>query len=206
MQFAVVCGKIGERGVAMNVLVVDDTTAIREFIKNVLVTQCRVSRSSIHEASDGKQAVLRYKDIKPNLVFMDISMPIMSGIDAVKEIVEFDADAKIVMCTATGDRNKVVSSLVSGALDYIVKPLSPHRIVESFEKLAEAIPTEGELNAIRKAAQAAAREADLKKAAIAESESGLSSQMAEREARNVAKSREEGLAHKILSGEKKSKK
>ena len=165
---------------------VDDTTIMREFIKNVLIQQCRVSRNAIHEASDGRQAVFRYKDVKPGLVFMDITMPIMGGIAAVEQIIKFDAEAKIVMCTALSDKSQVVTSLITGALDYIVKPMSPYRIMESFEKLVEAIPTEADLIAMREAAKAAAHKEEMMRAAIVENE-------------------EEGLAYKILSDEKKNR-
>jgi len=186
----------------LDILVVDDAAVMRAAIKGVLTGRCRVPSSSVHEASDGRQAVMRYKDVRPGLVFMDVTMPGMGGIEATKEILNFDPDAKIIMCTASSHKTNVVSSLVSGAIDYIVKPPDPERIVQAFEEIIGKVASDSEINAMKKAEEAAVREEEMKKAAIAESESGLAAQMATREAKQAAKNAEEGLAHKILEDSK----
>ena len=119
----------------MVILVVDDTTILRSVLKDILVEFCEVQRNSIHEASDGVQAVLEYKRLKPDLVFLDISMPRLNGIDTVKQILEVDRHAQIVMCTGAGERSIVKECIRAGAVDYLVKPLLPIRVAEAVRKI-----------------------------------------------------------------------
>ena len=118
----------------MVILVVDDTTILRSVLKDILVEFCDVQRNSIHEAADGYQAVSEYKRLKPDIVFLDISMPGLSGIEAVKQIIEMDEYAKIVMCTGAGERAIVRECIHAGAVDYLIKPLQPTRVVASIRK------------------------------------------------------------------------
>lgn len=86
------------------------------------------------EAEDGVQAVERYKELRPDLTIMDITMPKKDGIAAVREIKQIDAKAKIVMCSAMGQQAMVVDAIQAGALDFIVKPFQPDRVVEALRK------------------------------------------------------------------------
>jgi two-component system chemotaxis response regulator CheY len=86
------------------------------------------------EAEDGVQAVERYKELRPDLTIMDIAMPKKDGIAAVREIKQIDAKAKIVMCSAMGQQAMVVDAIQAGALDFIVKPFQPDRVVEALRK------------------------------------------------------------------------
>ncbi len=86
------------------------------------------------EAEDGAQAVDRYKELRPNIVTMDITMPKMDGIGAVREIKKFDPQAKIVMCSAMGQQAMVVDAIQAGAADFIVKPFQTDRVVEALRK------------------------------------------------------------------------
>ncbi len=86
------------------------------------------------EAEDGQQAIERYKELKPDIVTMDITMPKLDGIAAVREIKKIDPDARIVMCSAMGQQAMVVEAIQAGALDFIVKPFQHDRVVEALRK------------------------------------------------------------------------
>jgi two-component system chemotaxis response regulator CheY len=90
------------------------------------------------EAENGHDAVERYKELNPDLVTMDIIMPEMGGIDAVRGILAIDPDAKIVMCSALGQKALVGDALNAGAIDFLVKPFNPTRVVETLAKVLHA--------------------------------------------------------------------
>ncbi|MGQ9664937.1 MAG: response regulator [bacterium] len=116
----------------MRILVVDDAMFMRRMLTDILEkgghTVCGV-------ASTGKEAVERYKELKPELVTMDIIMPDMSGIEAVKEIKKIDPKAKILMVSAMGQQALVLEAVQAGAIDYVVKPFQPSRVLESIERI-----------------------------------------------------------------------
>jgi two-component system chemotaxis response regulator CheY len=89
----------------------------------------------IGEAESGAQAVQRYQELKPDLVTMDIVMPDMSGIEAVREICKTDPDARILMCSAMGQQALVVEAIQAGAKDFVVKPFQPSRVLEAVQRL-----------------------------------------------------------------------
>src|SRR2546427_277979 len=86
-------------------------------------------------AETGSQAVEKYRQLKPDLVTMDIVMPDMGGIDAVREIVKHDPDAKILMCSAMGQQALVVEAIQAGAKDFVVKPFQPSRVLEAVQRV-----------------------------------------------------------------------
>src|SRR5256885_2393842 len=88
----------------------------------------------VGEAETGSQAVEKYRQLKPDLVTMDIVMPDMGGIDAVREIVKHDPDAKILMCSAMGQQALVVEAIQAGAKDFVVKPFQPSPVLEAAER------------------------------------------------------------------------
>jgi two-component system chemotaxis response regulator CheY len=88
----------------------------------------------IIEAGDGQEAVDKYKTHSPAVVLMDITMPVKDGIAALEEIRAFDPNAKVIMCTAMGQKNMVVEAIRSGAVDFIVKPFQTNRVLESVRK------------------------------------------------------------------------
>ena len=100
-------------------------------IKNTLTQQ---GYTDIVEAQDGAEAVTKFDEENPDLVFMDITMPNMDGLQALKKIKEGHPDAKIVMCTAMGQETMVLDAIKSGAKDFIVKPFTPERIAETAQK------------------------------------------------------------------------
>jgi two-component system chemotaxis response regulator CheY len=89
----------------------------------------------VGEAETGVQAVERYKQLKPELVTMDIVMPDMGGIDAVREIVKFDPEARVLMCSAMGQQALVVEAIQAGAKDFVVKPFQPSRVLEAVQRV-----------------------------------------------------------------------
>ncbi|MCI8673183.1 MAG: response regulator [Lachnospiraceae bacterium] len=113
------------------IMLVDDAAFMRMMIKNTLTQQ---GYTDIVEAQDGAEAVTKFAEENPDLVFMDITMPNMDGLQALKKIKENHPDAKIVMCTAMGQETMVLDAIKSGAKDFIVKPFTPERIAETAQK------------------------------------------------------------------------
>ena len=116
---------------ATKVLVVDDAAFMRMMIKDILTKN---DFEVVGEAGNGLEAVEKYKELKPELTTMDITMPEMDGISAVKEIKAIDPAAKIIMCSAMGQQAMVIEAIQAGAKDFIVKPFQPDRVVEAMRK------------------------------------------------------------------------
>lgn len=114
------------------ILVVDDAAFMRTTIKNYLT---KAGYEDIVEAGDGQQAVTAYQEQRPDLVIMDITMPNMDGIQALQAIKSGDPGAKVVMCSAMGQEAMVVQAIQLGALDFIVKPFKPDRILKTVSKI-----------------------------------------------------------------------
>ncbi|MGI6307368.1 MAG: response regulator [Dethiobacteria bacterium] len=114
------------------VLIIDDTAFMRMTLRNILEKN---GYEVVAEAEDGIQAVEKYLQIKPDLVTMDITMPNMDGITAIKKIMAEDPNARIVVVSAMGQKALVIEALNSGAKDFIVKPFQPERIVEALQKV-----------------------------------------------------------------------
>ncbi|GIP55621.1 MULTISPECIES: response regulator [Paenibacillus] len=113
------------------ILVVDDAAFMRLMLKNILSKQ---GYEIVGEAENGLEAVEKYKALSPDLVTMDITMPVMEGVEAVRLIKQLDPNAKIIMCSAMGQQSMVVQSLQAGARDFIVKPFQEERVLESIRK------------------------------------------------------------------------
>ncbi len=114
------------------VLVCDDAIFMRTMIGDILT---QAGFEVVGEAETGSQAVEKYRQLKPELVTMDIVMPDMGGIDAVREIVKQDPDAKILMCSAMGQQALVVEAIQAGAKDFVVKPFQPSRVLEAVQRV-----------------------------------------------------------------------
>lgn len=114
------------------IMLVDDAAFMRMMIKNALSQN---GYSDFIEAQDGVEAVKKYEEEKPDIVIMDITMPNMDGLQALKKIRENDSSAKIVMCTAMGQESMVVDAIKSGAKDFIVKPFNADRIVQTVKSI-----------------------------------------------------------------------
>jgi len=113
------------------VLIVDDAAFMRMMIKDIL---SKNGFGVVGEAENGKVAIDKYKELQPDLVTMDITMPEMDGIQAVKKIKEYNPNSKIVMCSAMGQQAMVIDAIQAGAKDFIVKPFQPDRVLEAVRK------------------------------------------------------------------------
>ena len=112
---------------AKNILICDDAAFMRMMIKDILTKN---GYNVAGEAENGMKAVEKFKEVNPDLVLMDITMPEMDGIQALKEIKKLDGGAKVIMCSAMGQQAMVIESIQAGAKDFIVKPLSLIHISE----------------------------------------------------------------------------
>lgn len=113
------------------VLIVDDAAFMRMMIKDIL---SKNGFEVVGEAADGVQAVEKYKELAPDLVTMDITMPEMDGITALKEIKASDPSAIVLMCSAMGQQAMVIDAIQAGAKDFIVKPFQADRVLEAINK------------------------------------------------------------------------
>ena len=116
---------------AKNILICDDAAFMRMMIKDILTKN---GYTIVGEAENGQKAVEKYNETKPDLVMMDITMPEMDGIQALKKIKATDPNAATIMCSAMGQQAMVIESIQSGAKDFIVKPFQPDRVLEAVKK------------------------------------------------------------------------
>jgi two-component system chemotaxis response regulator CheY len=116
---------------AHKILIVDDAAFMRMMIKDIL---SKNGYEIVGEAADGVQAVEQYKEYQPDLVTMDITMPEMDGITALKEIKKMNPNAKVIMCSAMGQQAMVIDAIQAGAKDFIVKPFQADRVLEAIGK------------------------------------------------------------------------
>ena len=117
---------------AKNILICDDAAFMRMMIKDILTKN---GYTVAGEAENGVKAVEKYNEVKPDLVLMDITMPEMDGIEALRKIKEQDPSAIVVMCSAMGQQAMVIESIQAGAKDFIVKPFQPDRVLEAVSKV-----------------------------------------------------------------------
>jgi two-component system chemotaxis response regulator CheY len=113
------------------VLVVDDAAFMRKMVTDALA---KGGHEVVGEAANGAEAVQRYQELRPDLTTLDITMPEMDGISALKEIIAFDPTARVVMCSALGQEAKVLESIKAGAKDFVVKPFQPDRVLDAIAK------------------------------------------------------------------------
>lgn len=116
---------------AKSILICDDAAFMRMMIKDILVKN---GYDIAGEAENGLKAIDKYNETKPDLVMMDITMPEMDGIKALKEIKAIDPSANVIMCSAMGQQAMVIESIQAGAKDFIVKPFQTDRVLEAVKK------------------------------------------------------------------------
>ena len=117
---------------AKNILICDDAAFMRMMIKDILTKN---GYNVVGEAENGLKAVEKYNEVKPDLVLMDITMPEMDGIQALKKIKAGDPSAVVIMCSAMGQQAMVIESIQAGAKDFIVKPFLADRVLEAVKKV-----------------------------------------------------------------------
>ncbi|HOS82160.1 MAG TPA: response regulator [Methanolinea sp.] len=114
------------------ILIVDDTLFMRTLLKNILFSG---GHDIVGEAGDGDEAIAKYQELKPDLVTMDVVMPKVNGIEALKGIRAIDPNAKVVMCTAVGQEQMVKLAIKTGAKGYIVKPFQAPKVLEEIKNV-----------------------------------------------------------------------
>jgi two-component system, chemotaxis family, chemotaxis protein CheY len=112
-------------------LIVDDAAFMRRMLSEMVEGHHEVCG----EARDGLEAIEKYKELKPDVVTMDITMPNMHGIDAMREILDYDENAKVLICSAIGHRQKVLEAMKTGASDFVVKPFQREQILDAITRL-----------------------------------------------------------------------
>jgi two-component system chemotaxis response regulator CheY len=114
-----------------NIMVVDDAAFMRLMIRNILE---EAGHTVVCEAENGHEAVEKYKQYHPDLVTLDITMPVMEGLEALRQIRRHDPFAVVIMCSAMGQKPMVIEAIKMGAKDFIVKPVQQDRVVEAVSK------------------------------------------------------------------------
>ncbi|MBN2553382.1 MAG: response regulator [Spirochaetales bacterium] len=118
----------------INVLIADDLKFIKLVLRELVE---KAGFRVVGEASNGEEAIELYQDKRPDVVLMDITMPKVDGLTAMKEILKIDPEAKIIMCSALGQQSLIVQALQMGARDFIVKPFREERVVASIKKILD---------------------------------------------------------------------
>ncbi len=119
---------------SIKILIVDDAVFMRNMIKDIFSGD---EFEVVGEAANGVEAIEKYKELNPDVVTMDVVMPLKSGIEAVKDIVSDDRDAKIVMCSALGQDSLIMEAIEAGAKDFIVKPFKAEKVIEIVKRTVE---------------------------------------------------------------------
>lgn len=114
------------------ILIVDDSKTSRKILKSILIEN---GYEVIGEAKNGEEAISKYKELRPDITTMDITMPVMDGLEALKEIIDIDKNAKVVMVTAAGQKTKMVDAVKYGAVEFLTKPFEAAQIIEIIERV-----------------------------------------------------------------------
>src|SRR5690554_248007 len=114
------------------ILITDDAAFMRMQLRDILT---KLGHEVVGEAENGLDAVEKHEKLQPDLITMDITMPEMDGIEAVREIMKSGSDVKIIMCSAMGQQGMVVDAIQAGAKDFVIKPFNADRIEEALEKV-----------------------------------------------------------------------
>ncbi|WP_420841509.1 response regulator [Desulfosporosinus fructosivorans] len=117
----------------MQILVVDDSIFMRKVVRSVLE---RGGHQVIGEASNGQDAISQYRDLKPELVIMDITMPVLGGMESLKEILRYAPDAKVLMCSAMGQESMIEECIRYGAKGFIIKPFKADLLLKEITNIS----------------------------------------------------------------------
>ena len=114
------------------VLLVDDANLLKRILNEIVVSH---GYTVCGEASNGLEGFNKYKELKPDIVFMDITMPCVDGLEGLKMITSYDKNAKVIMCTAMGQQSMIYEAVNSGAKDFVIKPFKPKQITDAIDRL-----------------------------------------------------------------------
>ena len=119
---------------SVRILIVDDLSFMRTAIREIIEAS---GFGVAGEAENGVEGIMLYRERRPDVVLMDITMPVMDGIESLKRIVGYDPRARVIMCSALGQQEYIIRAIQYGARDFIVKPFRPERIVSAVRKVAK---------------------------------------------------------------------
>ena len=117
-----------------NILIVDDSRTSRKILRNILE---EAGNEVVAEGVDGADGVEKFKEFKPDITTLDITMPVMDGLEALKQIREEDGSAKVIMVTAAGQQNKMMDAIKLGASEFVTKPFDADSILKMVDKLSK---------------------------------------------------------------------
>lgn len=117
----------------IKVILVDDLSFMRDAIRQILE---KSNMDVLGEAENGREAVEMYMELEPDIVLMDITMPVMDGLESLERIKQYDPGAKVIMCSALGQQKYLIKAIQLGARDFILKPFLPERIISAISKAA----------------------------------------------------------------------
>jgi len=118
-----------------SILIADDLSFTRMIQREILSER---GYSIVGEASDGIEAVRKFQSLKPDVVLLDITMPNMNGLEAMRKIFSINPKAKVIMCSAMGQQSLIVEAIRAGVKDFVVKPFKPERILSAIEKALQS--------------------------------------------------------------------
>jgi two-component system chemotaxis response regulator CheY len=114
------------------ILIVDDSKTSRKILRNILTEN---GHEIVGEAINGIEAIEKFSELKPDLTTMDITMPVMDGLQSLKKIIELDKNAKVIMVTAAGQKTKMVDAVKYGAAEFLTKPFEASQIIEIIDRI-----------------------------------------------------------------------
>ena len=117
----------------IKILIIEDAAFMRVMLKDIIA---KAGLTVVGEVENGMEALDKYKELRPDVTTLDITMPEKDGLTALKEIMAFDPEAKVIMCSAMGQQAMVLDAIQSGARDFVVKPFKPERVIEAIIKTA----------------------------------------------------------------------
>ena len=129
----------------LKVLIVDDVSIMRKTLKDILAEHCEIPQSNLIEASDGQDAVFMYEQTRPDVVFLDITMPDMNGKEVIEKLKLLDPEPIIIMCSGSGDKMSVIECIRAGAKDYVRKPVTRERVLDALTKIEGEVIVKKEL-------------------------------------------------------------
>lgn len=115
----------------IKIILVDDLSFMRDAIRHILE---KSNMDVLGEAENGREAVKMYMELGPDIVLMDITMPVMDGLESLERIRQYDPGAKVIMCSALGQQKYLIKAIQLGARDFILKPFQPERIISAITK------------------------------------------------------------------------